>query len=169
MDMQDGRTNVGSSDGVDALVLTQGPFLHDMYQVVDKYLSQCGRRWVELKSLFSFMKVVVVAFSAVGIALSYILQTFLSISRSVACYFLLYNRLLSVQIHHVETPQHTFSASSTRHFESRPSMVVYFRRWYRRGSKSLDRASTSLDSRNEKFGHRPAGAGLFIGRFAKCM
>lgn len=85
---------------------------------------------------------VVVAFSAVGIALSYILQTFLSISRSVACYFLLYNRLLSVQIHHVETPQHTFSASSTRHFESRPSMVVYFRRWYRRGSKSLDRAST---------------------------
>lgn len=57
MDMQDGRTNVGSSDGVDALVLTQGPFLHDMYQVVDKYLSQCGRRWVELKSLFSFMKV----------------------------------------------------------------------------------------------------------------
>jgi len=44
-------------DGVDALVLTQGPFLHDMYQVVDKYLSQCGRRWVELKSLFSFMKV----------------------------------------------------------------------------------------------------------------
>ncbi|TDL23727.1 DNA polymerase alpha catalytic subunit [Rickenella mellea] len=38
------------------LTMRQAEFLQAMSQTVEKYLSQCGRRWVELGSLFSFMK-----------------------------------------------------------------------------------------------------------------
>lgn len=44
-------------DEIQALVNVQAEFLHTMTKAVDKYLEQCGRRWVELGSLFSFMKV----------------------------------------------------------------------------------------------------------------
>jgi len=41
---------------LDALVQVQSEFLVAMKDTVEKYLDQCGRRWVELGSLFSFMK-----------------------------------------------------------------------------------------------------------------
>lgn len=44
-------------DEIKALVNVQAEFLRTMTKAVDKYLDQCGRRWVELGSLFSFMKV----------------------------------------------------------------------------------------------------------------
>ena len=42
---------------MNALRLTQKPFLKTMAGTVEKYLAQNGRRWVNLTSLFSFMKV----------------------------------------------------------------------------------------------------------------
>ncbi|EJD07472.1 uncharacterized protein FOMMEDRAFT_137775 [Fomitiporia mediterranea MF3/22] len=41
---------------IDAAVQNNRKLLDDMNEIVDKYLSQCGRRWVELGNLFSFMK-----------------------------------------------------------------------------------------------------------------
>lgn len=38
-------------------MLMQAEFVHVMTTTVDKYLDQSGRRWVNLTSLFSFMKV----------------------------------------------------------------------------------------------------------------
>ena len=38
------------------LVGMQREFLQTMSAAVDKYLDQCGRRWIELDGLFSFMK-----------------------------------------------------------------------------------------------------------------
>lgn len=48
-----------STEAVIGAVLNNqnGKLLHDMGRTVEKYLSQCGRRWVELGSLFSFMKI----------------------------------------------------------------------------------------------------------------
>ncbi|KAI0947004.1 hypothetical protein AcV7_009558 [Taiwanofungus camphoratus] len=45
------------SDELRALVDLQTDFLQAMTGTVEKYLDQCGRRWVELSGLFSFMKV----------------------------------------------------------------------------------------------------------------
>ncbi|PCH44462.1 hypothetical protein WOLCODRAFT_105176 [Wolfiporia cocos MD-104 SS10] len=42
---------------VRALVQSQAEFLQAMSETVEKYLDQCGRRWVDLTGLFSFMKV----------------------------------------------------------------------------------------------------------------
>jgi DNA polymerase alpha subunit A len=44
-------------EAVSALLNLNSPFLANMTKLVDKYLVQCGRRWVDLKSLFSFMNV----------------------------------------------------------------------------------------------------------------
>lgn len=44
-------------DEVIALVDVNSAFLHEMTATVEKYLNRCGRRWVELEALFSFMKV----------------------------------------------------------------------------------------------------------------
>lgn len=44
------------SDEIKALADVQAEFLGTMIDTVDKYLNQCGRRWVELGQLFSFMK-----------------------------------------------------------------------------------------------------------------
>jgi len=49
-------TTGARQDEVKALIGTQGNFLQAMSETVDKYLDQCGRRWVNLSSLFSFMK-----------------------------------------------------------------------------------------------------------------
>ena len=43
-------------DAVEAVVMHQSEFIVNMRAVVEKYLSQCGRRFVELGSLFSYMK-----------------------------------------------------------------------------------------------------------------
>ncbi|KDQ50145.1 hypothetical protein JAAARDRAFT_74363 [Jaapia argillacea MUCL 33604] len=43
-------------DAVNAIVATQGDLLAALEGTVEKYLDQCGRRWVELGGLFSFMK-----------------------------------------------------------------------------------------------------------------
>ncbi|KAL0059069.1 DNA-directed DNA polymerase alpha catalytic subunit pol1 [Marasmius tenuissimus] len=50
-------TGTDSLEAVSALVNTHSAFLTIMSGSVEKYLDQCGRRWVELSSLFSFMKV----------------------------------------------------------------------------------------------------------------
>jgi DNA Polymerase alpha zinc finger len=49
--------NVLSSDEVVALVDVNKAFLWAMTTTVEKYLNNCGRRWVELDGLFSFMKI----------------------------------------------------------------------------------------------------------------
>ncbi|KZS94508.1 DNA polymerase alpha catalytic subunit [Sistotremastrum niveocremeum HHB9708] len=46
-----------SAEEVQAVVGLNNPFLLEMSETVDRYLSHCGRRWVELNHLFSFMKV----------------------------------------------------------------------------------------------------------------
>ncbi|TCD69077.1 DNA-directed DNA polymerase alpha catalytic subunit pol1 [Steccherinum ochraceum] len=55
----DGKRAASSTTRKDetlALVNVQAAFLRTMTVTVEKYLDQCGRRWVELGSLFSFMK-----------------------------------------------------------------------------------------------------------------
>lgn len=37
------------------MVQQNSEFLEVMSAVVDKYINQCGRRWVEMGSIFSFM------------------------------------------------------------------------------------------------------------------
>jgi len=44
-------------DGVTALLKLNSLFLANMTRLVHKYLIQCGRHWVDLKGLFSFMKI----------------------------------------------------------------------------------------------------------------
>ncbi|KAL6306263.1 DNA polymerase alpha catalytic subunit [Sparassis latifolia] len=44
-------------DEIRALVDLQADFLQVMTDTVEKYLDQCGRRWVNLTGLFSFMKI----------------------------------------------------------------------------------------------------------------
>lgn len=39
------------------LVQQKAQFLHAMYSGVNAYIQHCGRCWVELSALFSFMKV----------------------------------------------------------------------------------------------------------------
>ncbi|KAL0579487.1 DNA-directed DNA polymerase alpha catalytic subunit pol1 [Marasmius crinis-equi] len=53
------KNAVGSDslEAVTALANAHSGFLSAMSGSVEKYLEQCGRRWVELSSLFSFMKV----------------------------------------------------------------------------------------------------------------
>ena len=45
-----------NTDAVETVVMHQKEFLFNMNAVVEKYLSQCGRRFVELGSLFSYIK-----------------------------------------------------------------------------------------------------------------
>ncbi|CCM02599.1 uncharacterized protein FIBRA_04702 [Fibroporia radiculosa] len=57
----DGKKALDAATGarkeeLSALVNVQAEFLHAMSATVDKYLDQCGRRWVNLTQLFSFMK-----------------------------------------------------------------------------------------------------------------
>jgi DNA polymerase alpha subunit A len=44
------------SDEVLTLAANHGDFLQKMRQTVEKYLEHNGRRWVDMSSLFSFMK-----------------------------------------------------------------------------------------------------------------
>lgn len=46
-------------DTVNALAVhpTPSSILRELHRVVDKYLNQCGRGWVELPKIFAFMKV----------------------------------------------------------------------------------------------------------------
>ena len=44
-------------EAVTAIVAYNKGLLEDLTGCVEKYLDQCGRRWVNLKTLFSFMKV----------------------------------------------------------------------------------------------------------------
>jgi len=44
-------------DEVTTVTFANGEFLRTMTDTVDKYMDQCGRRWVELSSIFSFMKI----------------------------------------------------------------------------------------------------------------
>lgn len=46
-----------SLDVVVALVKFNEGFLQSLTDCVEKYVDQCGRRWVDLNGLFSFMKV----------------------------------------------------------------------------------------------------------------
>uniref|UniRef100_A0A0W0GBD9 DNA-directed DNA polymerase n=1 Tax=Moniliophthora roreri TaxID=221103 RepID=A0A0W0GBD9_MONRR len=50
-------TGSASLETVCALVNAHSEFLTIMSGCIEKYLDQCGRRWVEMSSLFSFMKV----------------------------------------------------------------------------------------------------------------
>ncbi|EPT01010.1 hypothetical protein FOMPIDRAFT_1030188 [Fomitopsis schrenkii] len=50
------KSSAAKWDELHSLVLTQGGFMSVMTATVDKYLDQSGRRWVNLTSLFSFMK-----------------------------------------------------------------------------------------------------------------
>ncbi|KAI0796194.1 hypothetical protein C8Q75DRAFT_863184 [Abortiporus biennis] len=45
------------TEDIKALAKVQAVFLQTMTASVEKYLNQCGRRWVELGQLFSFMKI----------------------------------------------------------------------------------------------------------------
>ena len=45
------------SDEVVALVDVNDTFLRAMTATVEKYLDNCGRRWVDLDGLFSFIKI----------------------------------------------------------------------------------------------------------------
>lgn len=47
----------GLSEEVTVLVAQHSQFLELMTACVEKYLNQCGRRWVEMSNLFSFMKI----------------------------------------------------------------------------------------------------------------
>lgn len=43
-------------DEVTAVTFANGEFLRILTDTVERYMDQCGRRWVELSSIFSFMK-----------------------------------------------------------------------------------------------------------------
>ncbi len=45
------------TEEVSVLVSQQADLLRSLSSVVDKYLDQCGRRWVEMGTLFSMMKI----------------------------------------------------------------------------------------------------------------
>lgn len=51
--MEDNDTTL---EAVDAVVQMNLDLLESMKKTVNKYLDQCGRRWVEMNDLFSFMK-----------------------------------------------------------------------------------------------------------------
>lgn len=44
------------TDEVTSVTFANGTFLRSMSDTVEKYMDQCGRRWVDLGSIFSFMK-----------------------------------------------------------------------------------------------------------------
>ena len=51
---------LGLSNDLDellALTNLNAVFLNAMKEAADKYLNKCGRRWVDLGAIFSFMKV----------------------------------------------------------------------------------------------------------------
>jgi DNA polymerase alpha subunit A len=48
---------MGRAGDINAIVDTNIIFLTEMSAAVSKYVDQSGRRWVELGSLFSFMKI----------------------------------------------------------------------------------------------------------------
>ncbi|KII85843.1 hypothetical protein PLICRDRAFT_298164 [Plicaturopsis crispa FD-325 SS-3] len=58
-DAEKAKKNAKKEDigAVDGAVMNNAAFLQSMTDTVEKYLDQCGRRWVELSGLFSFMKV----------------------------------------------------------------------------------------------------------------
>jgi DNA polymerase alpha subunit A len=47
---------VGFAEIVGGIIKANDALLRQLVAVVDKYLDQSGRRWVELDGLFSFMK-----------------------------------------------------------------------------------------------------------------
>lgn len=53
------KFSTGSSDAevIKSCILQNSEFLATMSAAVEKYLDQCGRRWIDMASVFSFMKV----------------------------------------------------------------------------------------------------------------
>jgi len=50
------KARASNPDEILTLAANHGDFLQRMRQTVEKYLDQNGRRWVDMSSLFSFMK-----------------------------------------------------------------------------------------------------------------
>ncbi|OJT03335.1 DNA polymerase alpha catalytic subunit [Trametes pubescens] len=50
------RSTKALSDDLDAISTSQKHFLEAMQGTVEKYMDQCGRRWIQMSTLFSFMK-----------------------------------------------------------------------------------------------------------------
>ncbi|THV05329.1 DNA polymerase alpha catalytic subunit [Dendrothele bispora CBS 962.96] len=50
-------TGTTSQEAINALVTANSEFLASMSKCVEKHLNQCGRRWVDLSNIFSFMRV----------------------------------------------------------------------------------------------------------------
>ena len=51
------EADVCVTESISNVVGTNQEFLNQMYGLVERYLDNNGRRWVELYDLFSFMKV----------------------------------------------------------------------------------------------------------------
>lgn len=53
------ESSFGSSnaEAIKSCALQNAEFLSSMSAAVEKYLDQCGRRWIDMASVFSFMKV----------------------------------------------------------------------------------------------------------------
>jgi len=52
-----GVTDISKQEEITTIMKKNTVFLDTMSRTVEKYLNQCGRRWVSLRSLFSFMQV----------------------------------------------------------------------------------------------------------------
>ena len=50
-------THVPFTEEVLAVVGSQSTLLNNLSDVVEKYLMQCGRRWVDLEQIFSVLKI----------------------------------------------------------------------------------------------------------------
>jgi len=49
-------TGTSQLDEVISITVANDEFLRTMTNTVEMYMDQCGRRWVELSNIFSFMK-----------------------------------------------------------------------------------------------------------------
>jgi hypothetical protein len=46
-----------TAEAVSVLAQKNADYLQSMSNCVEKYLNQCGRRWVDMSTIFQFMKV----------------------------------------------------------------------------------------------------------------
>lgn len=51
-----GLADDDDTEEVRSVTFANGEFLNSMTKVVEKYMNECGRRWVEMSNIFSFMK-----------------------------------------------------------------------------------------------------------------
>lgn len=49
---------IAHQEQVSALIAQNTTTLELLHRTTEKFLAECGRRWVDLKDLFSFMKLV---------------------------------------------------------------------------------------------------------------